>query len=57
MPGAVLLGSLDQPLDLPLGQVIAASLATVTFTEVEALSRSGDFSMEIASRWSVLLQI
>ena len=27
MPGAVLLGGLDEPLDLPLGQIFAAASA------------------------------
>ena len=40
MPGSVLLGGPDEPLDL--------RLPTVTFTEVEARSRSRVFSMEMA---------
>jgi hypothetical protein len=38
MPGAVLLGGLDEPLDLPVGQIFAAALANCYIYEVGAPS-------------------
>jgi hypothetical protein len=49
MPRAVLLGGLDEALDLPVGEIYSRlRWPTVTFTEVGAASRSREFSMEIA---------
>jgi hypothetical protein len=48
MPRAVLLGGLDEPLDLSLGEIFAAASANCYIYEVGAPSRSRAFSMEIA---------
>jgi len=48
MPRAVLLGGLDEPLDLPVGEIFTAALANCYIYEVGAASRSREFSMETA---------
>ena len=57
MPRPVPLGGLDEPLDLSLGQILAAASANCYIYEVGADFRSRAFSMEIALPPSVLLQI
>ena len=47
MPSAVLFGGLNEPLDLPVGEIFTAA-STVTFTEVGAASRSRKFTTETA---------
>jgi len=47
MPRAVLLGGLDEALDLPVGEIFTAALANC-YTEVEAALRSREFSMKTA---------
>ena len=53
MPRAVLFGGLDDPLDLPVGEIFTAALANW----VGAALRSHEFSMETALSAFVLLQI
>jgi hypothetical protein len=48
MPRAVLLGGLDEALDLPVGEIFTAALANCYIYAVEAASRSREFSMETA---------
>jgi hypothetical protein len=48
VPGAVLLGGLDKPLHLPLGEIFASASANCYIYEVGAATRSRDFSMEMA---------
>ena len=46
MPRAVLLGGLDEALDLAIGEIFTAALANRYIYEVGAASRSREFSME-----------
>src|SRR5215472_2260784 len=48
MPRAVLLGGLDEPLDLPVGEIFTAALANCYIYAVGAASRRREFFMETA---------
>jgi hypothetical protein len=48
MPGAVLLGGLDEPLDLPIGEIFTAALANCYIYRGWAALRSRKFSTETA---------
>ena len=57
VPRAVLLGGLDEPLDLPFGQIFPIASANCYIYEVEARPRSRVFSIEMALQPRTLLQI
>ena len=57
MPRAVRLGGLDEPLDLPVGEIFTAALANCYIYAVGAAWRSREFSMETALPPFILLQI
>ena len=57
MPRAVLLGGLDEALDLPIGEIFTAALANCYIYEVEPLCEATSFPRKQPSRLFVLLQI